>query len=382
MQAMRILILTQPQVVNKTGGAITIFFSMCDMLVRNGYEVSAACVAEEGLRPAKLNPLVDFHSIGKDLDVSVNSLVEKCRPQLIIFFFHYLYTGSKLKKEFDSIPRILMFHSRPDIYFGLVKGTRRTLRKVYKNTTSQILFESYRRLLPNYISRGPVVVIPNSVALPAEPVDLNVEHKKIIYFSRVDRYKGCELLIDAFSLISKKYPLWSIDVYGEAETPGYLERLKSLTREKGIDGKFGFKFTDGDKKSVFKEYDYCVFPSFFEGFSIGLAEAMANGLPCVGFKSASGVNELIVDKKNGLLSDFSAESLAESMEILINDKQLRISMGKAARKTASYYSIEYVDNCWLSLIDRLAGGKIQYKLMPTESIIKLGWRLFKDSIKK
>ena len=45
----------------------------------------------------------------------------------------------------------------------------------------------------------------------------------------------------------------------------------------------------------------CAFPSKYEGFPLALTEAMSAGLPCVGFKSCTGVNGLIVDGENGFL---------------------------------------------------------------------------------
>lgn len=46
---------------------------------------------------------------------------------------------------------------------------------------------------------------------------------------------------------------------------------------------------------------YFAFPSAYEGFGLSLAEAMSMGLPAVGYKSCSAVNELIVDGKNGFV---------------------------------------------------------------------------------
>ena len=47
-------------------------------------------------------------------------------------------------------------------------------------------------------------------------------------------------------------------------------------------------------------------PSRFEGFPNALAEAVAYGLPAVAYRGVSGVEELVVDGRNGLLANDEA----------------------------------------------------------------------------
>ena len=59
-------------------------------------------------------------------------------------------------------------------------------------------------------------------------------------------------------------------------------------------------------------------------------EAMASGNPVVGYRHG-GVCEMCVDGETGLLADIcSPKDLAKKIEILIEDKELRKIMGKAA----------------------------------------------------
>ena len=59
------------------------------------------------------------------------------------------------------------------------------------------------------------------------------------------------------------------------------------------------KGSTNDVPDVLRQGDIFAFPSAYEGFGLSLAEAMSMGLPAVGYKSCSAVNELIVDGKNG-----------------------------------------------------------------------------------
>ena len=51
----------------------------------------------------------------------------------------------------------------------------------------------------------------------------------------------------------------------------------------------------------YQNSSFFVFPSLWEGFPNALVEAFREGLPAIGLRSTSGVNQLIVDKKNGLV---------------------------------------------------------------------------------
>jgi glycosyltransferase involved in cell wall biosynthesis len=90
--------------------------------------------------------------------------------------------------------------------------------------------------------------------------------------------------------------------------------------------------------------------SRFEGFGLVLIEAMECGLPVVAFDCESGPAEIIKDGFNGLLvrnSDISA--LASSMKKLMNNEELRISMGHNAVCKAGDYAMDNIMEKWRNL---------------------------------
>ena len=96
--------------------------------------------------------------------------------------------------------------------------------------------------------------------------------------------------------------------------------------------------------------DICAFPSAFEGFSLALSEAMAVGLPCVGLKTASCVNELIVDNINGCLADGTPEDFAAKLRILMDSSETRQRFGLAGKEMMKLYNPEIIWNKWEELI--------------------------------
>ena len=73
-------------------------------------------------------------------------------------------------------------------------------------------------------------------------------------------------------------------------------------------------------------------PSLAEGHPKALLEAMSCGLPCLA-SNISGVDEIIVDGKNGLLVQPTVDGIAEGLRKLIESSGLRGKLGKEARET-------------------------------------------------
>ena len=71
--------------------------------------------------------------------------------------------------------------------------------------------------------------------------------------------------------------------------------------------------------------DIYVQPSREEALSIAMLESQILCAPMVSTKTAGGV-AMIQDEVNGLLAEITAESLAEKIELLINDDKLRATI--------------------------------------------------------
>lgn len=396
----KIFILIQKEVVNVVGGAITVFINFCNLLCQNGYEVHGICHNSIIGKPTGLDSNVIFINLyqkydGLDYFRSINKYIKENSPNLLIFFFPFLYADAHLKKDFDNIPRILMFHSRPDVYF-INSGEKEKLKPQYKNTISQVLFESQINLLPDFIKSSKILVIPNSIIPAKKIINTDIEHKKIVYLSRVDPYKGIEFLMHSFKKISKKYKNWSLDIYGHICNEEYYNKLQTLRAKLNLERQIKFKGITSTPTSTMLDYDFCVFPSYIEGFSIGLIEAQSVGLPAIGLKGCTGVSDFITNDYNGFLTNKSHRDFANKIEKMIKNKDLRKIMSQNAVNIASKYSKNIVDNTWLNVIDKILNGKedkleffdikklkpSKYKFFKLHDIMKLGQPPKTFSLKK
>ena len=110
------------------------------------------------------------------------------------------------------------------------------------------------------------------------------------------------------------------------------------------------KGTTDNVDGVLMNGDLFVFPSAYEGFGLTLAEAMSIGLPGIGYKTCSAVNELIQDGKNGFLADDGVDGLSEKMRILMKNQELRVKMGKVAHESMRQYAACIIWDKWEKLL--------------------------------
>lgn len=102
-----------------------------------------------------------------------------------------------------------------------------------------------------------------------------------------------------------------------------------------------------------RKADIFAFPSAYEGMPLALTEAMAAGLPAIGYKSCPSVNELIVDGVNGFLCEDGIDDFAEKLKILMQDAVLRKKMGQNARESMKQFAPEKIWDEWEDLINKV-----------------------------
>lgn len=93
---------------------------------------------------------------------------------------------------------------------------------------------------------------------------------------------------------------------------------------------------------ILKASDIFCFPSYREGMPVSLMEAMASGLPAV-VSNVRGNMDLIIQNKGGFLySPNDVNGFARGIEKLIQNPQLRSSMGEYNRESVKAYDINVV----------------------------------------
>lgn len=127
------------------------------------------------------------------------------------------------------------------------------------------------------------------------------------------------------------------------------DELHSLAKEYGLEKNIHFLEYRSDIPELLKSCDIFVMPSFREGLSRALMEAMSAGLPCI-VSNIRGNVDLIEEGIGGFLRDpDDSEGFAEAINILASDKALREKMKASNLETIKKFDVANVKKEILSI---------------------------------
>mgnify|MGYP001207829812 FL=1 len=303
----------------------------------------------------RIFPILDKPVEAYRASVSVRKLREQLKGYLIDCIIAYNHEAIQVADRLvhGMVPIIAMMHSAIRIIMGNCND--RALAEKAKANVIQVLMPSYVAETRQYLPNTPVVWIPNIVETvcpekQAHPGAVK-ERYRIITIGRITVQKQIHILIEAFSSLAQQYPEWDVWIWGEVKKKDYYQRLCQFIEEQGLTGRVHLAGTTPAIQDELCQADIFAFPSAFEGFPLALTEAMATGLPSVGFRSADAVNELIVDGENGILCEDGVSAFAQGLERLMKESALRSAMGRQAVADMKPYYPEAVWNQWQMLID-------------------------------
>lgn len=139
--------------------------------------------------------------------------------------------------------------------------------------------------------------------------------------------KGQSEAIEAFSILQRNFPESKLLIVGS----GHLEPLKKLVEKLNLNECVEFWGQVSDPFEAFLAMDVSLMCSRMEGLGRVTLEAMATGLPVIGYEEG-GTKEIIINGKNGLLYKNGVEDLADKMEYLVKNKNEILRLGQNGRK--------------------------------------------------
>jgi glycosyltransferase involved in cell wall biosynthesis len=155
---------------------------------------------------------------------------------------------------------------------------------------------------------------------------------------RLDHWgKGHKELFTAMARIRERYPVHALIVGGgrrEAE-------VRQLAENLGLADAVLFLGQRQDVPDLLNAMDVFVLPSYSEGVSLALLEAMAAGRPVIA-SAVGGLPEVVTDGDTGLLiPPRDADALAGALERLLGDPAWAQQLGASARDhVREHYSLE------------------------------------------
>ncbi len=199
-----------------------------------------------------------------------------------------------------------------------------------------VLAPVWKEFFGQMTAEDKITVLPDSIMIP-DQVQKEYGQHKILFLGRLCREKGIGELLEVMPDLRKKYPETELYLGGIWEDKG----LKAEA-EKYPEFVTWLGWVSGEEKKKYLQMcDIFVLPSYFEGQSVSLLEAMAYSC-AITASETGGIPQMITDKDTGLLvAPKDAASLERGLESLLADAELCRRLGERARKKVSEeFSIE------------------------------------------
>lgn len=215
-----------------------------------------------------------------------------------------------------------------------------------------------------------LVVIPNGVDIErfesVERAEVQRVKKQygvgsapvVLFVGTVTPRKGVKELVEAASHVIERHDDVSFLIVGDTELdPNYVEEVETTITSTDTEDSViltGF-VSEAELLACYELADLFVLPSFEEGSSIAVTEAMAAGLPIVGSR-IDGIRQQVERGKHGLLVDpGDTTRLAEAISRLVANGETRRDMAAAIEARAENLSWEQITGRMLEVYSGVAG---------------------------
>ena len=168
----------------------------------------------------------------------------------------------------------------------------------------------------------------------------------LLSVARFDYAKGIDSAIKALRLLhdkGMKNIVWNVVGYGIEE-----EKLKRIVKENDLEDSFIFVGKKTNPYPYMKACDLYVQPSRFEGKAVTVTEAQILNKPII-ITNYSTANSQIKDGYDGYICDMSIKGIAEAIELLYKNKEMRKSFINNCKNTN--YSNDYELNKLYEIIE-------------------------------
>jgi glycosyltransferase involved in cell wall biosynthesis len=203
--------------------------------------------------------------------------------------------------------------------------------------TNRIFNQNFEyQILPNAINAKN---FENSTAFISEN-----ENKKILYFGSLIRKKGMLELPFIFNKLVDLNPNVELILVGKdvrdiaTGSKSTWQLMQPLFTAKAfLNVKYLGSLPYSDIRNVIQNADVCIFPSFIEAFPVSWLEAMAMSKPIVA-SNIGWASEIISDGVDGfLINPKNHEEFSKNINILLNNKQLKVTFGNNAKQKIENY---------------------------------------------
>ena len=289
----------------------------------------------------------DLSKLGKfaKLLCRIVTTVRRLRPQLV-----YITPNAcppPFYKDFVVVQTLKLMGCRIVAHYHN-KGVATRQNHWLDNKLYRIYFKGLKLILlaeplyddvKKYVRRQDIFICPNGIpdTLAEEPsARRNNPVPRLLFLSNLIPSKGVLVLLDACKILKSKGYSFVCDFVGGETAEINAARFNDEAKQRGLNQITVYKGKKygKDKHDALQQADVFVFPTYYsnECFPLVNLEAMQHKLPVVS-TDEGGIPSVVKDGENGLIAKRNdPQSLADCLERLLNNPELREQMGEDGYK--------------------------------------------------
>jgi len=210
--------------------------------------------------------------------------------------------------------------------------------------------------MEDYEAAKKMSVRGKALYVPGVGIDVNairsLPTNRVRYCNEFNIPENAVIFVSVGELIPRKNHISALKAFADANINnsyyiicgfGQLDQeLKSQAMELGIADRVIFAGFRLDAKEIMKASDVFIFPSFQEGLSVALMEAMACNLPCIASNIRGNVDLIDVEKGGLLFNPNDVETLVRHIKYISEKVDLRKQYGRYNGNKADTYDLKNV----------------------------------------
>lgn len=359
---------------NMAGGVERQAIALANEMVKRGHEVAILTLDFQNAQAFyDIDPSVSWYKVGLGDPViraswslrfkrmfHIRKVMAEFKPGVILAFQDGMFVSLLLYTLGLKSKLVAAERESLDRYKYVKYRTSQTLVFFAYKFASKITIQcdSYVDKYPKNL-RSKLAVVHNSirkVEISAYPKQADERSKIILCVGRLTYQKNQMVLLKAFSKIHEKHDGWILQFVGSGDMySAIINEAKNL----GIGSKIEFIDAVRNIGAYYQTAQFLCIPSYWEGFPNVLGEALAHGLPAVGYLDCGGVCDLINDGENGILANGNGtpDTLEKALDTIISDTDLREAMASSAKQSVERYAPKVVYDKWEQVFEGLVNDR-------------------------
>jgi glycosyltransferase involved in cell wall biosynthesis len=363
-----------------SGGVERLRLSLSKLLDKDKYELKIICthtggsikeeIEKEGTEVIAIGQFKGIFDYKKHREVQ--KIINTFQPHIIHGAVFEGVTMAAINGYIKKVPVILLeetsdpknrswkgnllmkfFVKLSDAIIGVSPGVVDYLENTLKLPKHKIFLVNNGVVLPREISRTEIAELKVSLGINSNDIVIGSVGRML-----QDENKRFSDLIKAFAIVCKTHSNVKLLLVGSGPE---VEKYKKLSEELAISDKVIFTGYQSDVALYYRVMNIFVLVSAYEAFGLVLAEAMLSKLPVVATK-VGGMKYIVDDTKTGfLVKPFDVNAIAEKLNVLCFDEELRTNFGNNGftKAIANYTEKQYVNNLFTLYQKLLKKNKIQ-----------------------